>query len=253
MKMREIKNQLRRLWVGVPTETSEISRLRRGAPLAAKIRDRIGQARRKESYELKFAVRKASLVKTAGIFALLLVFLALFSVKFDLQPWVKIFLADKVPAWETKLLSGDALAKRIASRIVPISGSQTSYGASFDQEGYETLLAWEKEIALSDEDYKGKLMALDFEVPCCGFKTMPEDYSQRCQCEHHLAMYGLAKKLITDGWGKNDVQKELDRWEAFFFPNETVAAALQKISPQSAPVQGDHGAPAVGGASVGGC
>ena len=43
-------------------------------------------------------------------------------------------------------------------------------------------------------------------------------------------MYGLAKQLLDSGSPVTSVQAEIDRWRAFMFPRETLAAEMERLA-----------------------
>ncbi|HLD49130.1 MAG TPA: hypothetical protein VJB11_02100 [archaeon] len=104
----------------------------------------------------------------------------------------------------------------------PFLGTQTEYGVAFTQEGYNQLLNDEKTIKLDSEQLKS-YVGLDVLLPqCCAFQFLQA--SGNCECGHHLALSGLAKRMITKGYDKQNVQKEIDKWKEFFYPSGASAS-----------------------------
>ena len=114
---------------------------------------------------------------------------------------------------------------RLRQEIIPAEGADAGYGASFTVAGYNSLLAWNTEVKLSEgrqHDFAG----LHVRMPCCGFADTVEDETQNCACGHHVALYGAAKKLLAAGWERAEVQQEINRWARYFFPKEALVSEL---------------------------
>ena len=121
------------------------------------------------------------------------------------------------------------ILENLRRELIPIEGSPTGYGPTFSTEGYETLLQWNESIrpaAAWADDYA----RLDIRLSCCGAVHPFEDESQNCGCGHHQALYGLAKQLLDSGSPVTSVQAEIDRWRAFMFPRETLAAEMERLA-----------------------
>lgn len=92
---------------------------------------------------------------------------------------------------------------------------QSSNITSLDSQGYQELLNYEKTITLTSEQNK-QITGLNIELPCCGFQKIQA--SGNCACGHHLALYGLAKYMISNGYDRTQIQNEIDRWKLVFYP-----------------------------------
>lgn len=120
------------------------------------------------------------------------------------------------------------IIEQIQKEIIPEENSVASYGISFNTSGYNLLLEYEKSIQLDTLIYQEKLVNLDVLIPCCGFEKIQEDYSQNCQCGHHLALYGLAKYLAQQNYQRAEIQKAINDWKHYFFPKEYIVEELEK-------------------------
>jgi hypothetical protein len=133
-------------------------------------------------------------------------------------------------------LESQKIIEDLKAKIIPAQNTQTPYGLAFNDHGYHQLLSFEKDIKLEEGLYKNGLARKDVFLPCCRFDRMKEDYSENCQCGHHLALYGLGKKLIQLG-STEQVQSEIDRWKRFFFPREYLQMELEKSASATAEVR----------------
>lgn len=95
------------------------------------------------------------------------------------------------------------------------AGEMSPYGITYDDAGYQQLLAAEKSITLNAAQTK-TIVGLDILLPCCGVATLQA--KDNCQCGHHVAMFGLAKMLATQGYSRDQIQDELDKWKEVFYP-----------------------------------
>jgi len=101
----------------------------------------------------------------------------------------------------------------------PILQTGTSQiGLPYNEQGYRQLLNYDKTIQLSDAEKQG-YVGLNVELPCCGFRTLQD--SGNCECGHHLALSGLAKYMIKNGYAKDQAQAEIDKWKDVFFPGSS--------------------------------
>ena len=85
----------------------------------------------------------------------------------------------------------------------------------YSETGYQQLLRYDSSIRLNGNqvsNYNG----LDVELPCCGFRELG---AQNCGCGHHIALSGLAKKMASEGYDRNQIQAEIDVWKEVFYPN----------------------------------
>lgn len=117
------------------------------------------------------------------------------------------------------------LLDQLRQEIIPAEGADAGYGASFTVAGYNSLLAWNRDVKLREgrqHDFAG----LHVRLPCCAFADTVEDETQNCACGHHVALYGAAKKLLAEGWERAAVQQEINRWARYFFPKEALVSEL---------------------------
>lgn len=97
----------------------------------------------------------------------------------------------------------------------PYAGQTSEYGLSYDDAGYQKLLGDAKSINLDSAQTK-LIVGLNIELPCCGVKTLQA--SGNCECGHHQAMFGLAKRLASNGYDREQIQSELNKWKQVFYP-----------------------------------
>ncbi|MBI4016193.1 MAG: hypothetical protein HY363_00695 [Candidatus Aenigmarchaeota archaeon] len=95
------------------------------------------------------------------------------------------------------------------------SGEKSEYGITYDNAGYEQLLAMSNSITLNGGQTQ-KIVGLDITLPCCGVRTLQA--SSNCECGHHVAMFGLAKLMISKEYSREEIQAELDKWKQIFYP-----------------------------------
>ncbi len=114
----------------------------------------------------------------------------------------------------------------LRSELIPIPDSATGYGPSFNAAGYTELLDWNRLIVPADSWSDG-YEAVDIMLPCCQAAHPNRDETLNCGCGHHQALYGAAKGLLARGYDLARVQAEVDRWKAFFFPEERLLAELE--------------------------
>lgn len=99
--------------------------------------------------------------------------------------------------------------------VSAVAGDMSEYGITYDSAGYEQLLKAAKDVNL-DAGQTKEIVGLDVEMPCCGVKTLQA--SGNCECGHHVALYGLAKLLVSKGYDRAKVQGEIDKWKDVFYP-----------------------------------
>jgi hypothetical protein len=121
--------------------------------------------------------------------------------------------------------AGRELLERMRAEIVPQDDAPTLYGVRFNAEGYETLLSWHSQYRVTRAQ-ASLFESLDLTLPCCAFGLPSADEEKNCACGHHRALYGLSKRLLGLRYGQKAVQVEVGRWAAYFFPGETLQAAL---------------------------
>ena len=103
-----------------------------------------------------------------------------------------------------------------------LTGEMMPYGITLDTNGYNQLLKDDAEIKLTQNQLPNYI-GLNILLPCCGVATLQA--SDNCQCGHHVALSGLAKRMITQNYSKEQVQQEIDRWKLIFYPNGTESGA----------------------------
>lgn len=110
--------------------------------------------------------------------------------------------------------------KNLTALVLPKDGDLFIDDIYFNEDGYKKLLVIGQAVGADKDLYENKLAGLDVWIPCCDFRYMATDPSQNCQCGHHVALYGAAKFLALKNLPKADIQKGIDKWRAYFFPQE---------------------------------
>ncbi|MBI4144669.1 hypothetical protein HY493_00490 [Candidatus Woesearchaeota archaeon] len=95
------------------------------------------------------------------------------------------------------------------------AGEMAPYGLTYDDAGYQELLKAEKSITLTAAQ-TSTIVGLDILLPCCGVQSLQA--KDNCQCGHHVAMFGLAKMLAKEGYSRDQIQDELNKWKEVFYP-----------------------------------
>ncbi len=95
------------------------------------------------------------------------------------------------------------------------NGEMSAYGVTYDNAGYEQLLAAANSVTLNSGQTKS-IVGLDITLPCCGVRTLQA--SGNCECGHHVAMFGLAKLMTSKSYTRDQIQAELDKWKQIFYP-----------------------------------
>lgn len=131
-------------------------------------------------------------------------------------------IATPTPAARSE---AQALLDRLRQEIIPADGTDAGYGVSFTLAGYNSLLGWNRDVKLTEEQ-RHDFAGLHVRLPCCGFADTVVDEAQNCACGHHVALYGVAKRLLADGQDRAAVQREINRWARYFFPKEALIAEL---------------------------
>lgn|SRR3989338_22337 len=116
---------------------------------------------------------------------------------------------------------------RVRAEVIPAEDSDTGYGPAFNYAGYQTLLSWNKTFKPSPA-WADAYEAIDITLPCCGAAHPNRDERQNCGCGHHQAAYGVTKYLLQAGYSVDEVQVEVNRWKAYMFPKETLAAEMER-------------------------
>lgn len=86
-----------------------------------------------------------------------------------------------------------------------------------NSQGYQQTIEWDRTIQETPALQK-QIAGFDVLIPCCGFQLTSADPNQDCQCGHHLAMRGIIKYGLTNGWTRNQIQQELNQWKPIYYP-----------------------------------
>ncbi|MEW6407623.1 MAG: hypothetical protein AB1465_02955 [Patescibacteria group bacterium] len=116
---------------------------------------------------------------------------------------------------------------QLKDQIIPKEKSASIKEIQFSSDGYQKLLEHQKNIKL-DEAQKDKFINFDVLLPCCGFEKTIWPEEENCACGHHLALYGLIKYMIEKGYDRTVIQKEINRWKYYFFPDDYLKEELKK-------------------------
>ncbi len=119
------------------------------------------------------------------------------------------------------------ILEQVKAEVIPAEGTATDYGVTFSPAGYDTLVAWKDKVPV-EANWAADYEALDITLPCCGVAHPFADETKNCGCGHHQALYGLAKRLLTDGYGRDAAQAAIGRWTAYMYPKEILAAEMQR-------------------------
>ena len=123
------------------------------------------------------------------------------------------------------LIQARAVLARVRDEIIPREGLATDYGVTFSDAGYQTLMKWNEEFKV-EPSYADAFESLDLHLPCCDWRKPSRDEKTNCACGHHQALEGLSKKLLSDGWSRDTVQRQVTLWDRYLFPLEAVRAKL---------------------------
>lgn len=119
------------------------------------------------------------------------------------------------------------IIEEVEKEVVPPLGSDSVLGLKFNQEGYNELVEDAKILKLSkaqEKDFAG----FDVTMACCGFSKTLANFPENCQCGHHLASYGLIKKMLLAGsFSRDNIQGEVNAWINYFFPKEAIAKVIK--------------------------
>lgn len=99
--------------------------------------------------------------------------------------------------------------------VTNASTEVSSYGLTYNDAGYQELLSDAKRVTLTPDQGKN-IVGLNVEIPCCGVKTLQA--SGNCECGHHVALFGLAKRLALQGYTRDVIQLEIGKWKNVFYP-----------------------------------
>lgn len=136
---------------------------------------------------------------------------------------------------------GSDLVQQIYNEVVPKEGSPTDYGLTFSEQGLQTLVDYQL-ISLTGEDQQRYIKigsspdtACEY---CCGIGergALRDDGNIACGCAHNIALAGLIKFLIQQGYTDEQILEEIQRWKAYFFPRGYVIEVLEErgINPES--------------------
>ncbi|MDE3088797.1 MAG: hypothetical protein KGJ80_05375 [Chloroflexota bacterium] len=131
------------------------------------------------------------------------------------------------PTASPALIQARAALARVRDEIVPREGLATDYGVTFSDAGYQTLIQWNEEFKVEPR-YADAFESLDFILPCCDWRKPSRDETTNCACGHHQTLEGLSKKLLSDGWSRDAVQREVSSWTRYLFPQEAVRAEMEQ-------------------------
>ena len=127
------------------------------------------------------------------------------------------------------------LLKQVEAKVVPRTGSASVLGIKFTNQDY-TMLVNDAQMPMTDEEMN-QFANMDVAMPCCAFGQTLANFSENCQCGHHLATYGLIKKMVKANIPRQRIQIEVRRWVNYFFPKEAIAKELQSNGASSAEIQ----------------
>lgn len=131
------------------------------------------------------------------------------------------------PTVSAQLQKARAILGRVRDEIIPREGQGTRYEVSFSDAGYKTLMQWNEEFKV-EASYADDFESLDLSLPCCEWSKPSRDEKSNCACGHHQALEGLAKKLLSDGWDRGAVQREITLWNRYLFPKEALSAEMAR-------------------------
>jgi|GEM_PF-2109282 hypothetical protein len=136
-------------------------------------------------------------------------------------------LATVTPTDSPQLIRARTVLARVRDEIIPREGRTTSYGVTFSDAGYQTLTQWNNDVKV-DEHCADRFESLNLRLPCCEWETPSRNEEKNCACGHHQALEGLSKKLLHDGWDKEQVQQQVTLWARFMYPAEALAAEMER-------------------------
>lgn len=121
------------------------------------------------------------------------------------------------------------------AKVVPTEGSTSILGLKFTKSDYQSLVTASNMPMTTDE--MNAFAGMDVSMPCCGFEATLPDFGENCQCGHHLATYGVIKKMVKAAIPHQRIQIEVRRWVNYFFPKEAIAKELEKSGASSGEIQ----------------
>ena len=102
-----------------------------------------------------------------------------------------------------------------------LTGEMLPYGITLDLNGYNQLLKDDAE-KLTQAELPGYI-GLNILLPCCDVATLQA--TDNCQCGHHVALSGIAKRMLKQNYNRTQIQQEIDRWKGVFYPNGAESGA----------------------------
>ncbi len=123
------------------------------------------------------------------------------------------------PTPSTAWGEAQALVARLQKQLISHEGQMQDYGVPLNDAGYQTLLQWNNDLRV-EASYADAFESLDMRLPCCDWTKPSRDEKTNCGCGHHQALEGLSKKLLSEGWTHEAVQREVTRWSDYFFPEK---------------------------------
>lgn len=161
-----------------------------------------------------------------------------------------LFLLSSKLAGETWEMQTQAnIVQQIYDKI-PKDGEQTEYGLVFSTSGLETLVDFYTTLELTSEEWDRFIdigtssdTACEY---CCGMEergSVDKDGNVLCGCAHNVALAGLVKYLVKQGYSDEEIFNEIQRWKAYFFPRGYVTETLQEmgISPEAVGLPAQRG------------
>ncbi len=131
------------------------------------------------------------------------------------------------PTASPALIQARAVLARVGDEIIPREGLATDYGVTFSDAGYQTLMKWNADSKVESR-YADAFEALDLILPCCDWRKPNRDEKTNCACGHHQALEGLAKKLLSEDWNRDAVQREVSSWTRYLFPKEALGVEMER-------------------------
>lgn len=58
-------------------------------------------------------------------------------------------------------------------------------------------------------------------IPVCSFGKTLKSFDNNCHCSYHLALYGVINRSIRLNFNRLEIQKEINNWSRYFFPEFT--------------------------------
>jgi hypothetical protein len=128
------------------------------------------------------------------------------------------------------------IVEQLQEELIPPEGSPSGYGPNFSSTGYQALIRWNAQLG-PEAAWAADYEAVDIRLPCCAAEHPFADESKNCGCGHHQALYGAAKYLLRSRFSLARTQAEVDRWRAYFFPRERLAAVMEERAEQDPEVR----------------